>query len=412
MNKRLLFIILSLITCVIIFSQCMDSGADARDIRGPQYAGSAACVSCHKTVYDSFVSTAHYHTSRPATSKTVAGSFTPTENEFNYTGSEKVVMEDRADGLFQTYYLNGSLQGSYPFDVAIGSGRKAQTYLYWKNGQYFQLPVSYFIPTKSWANSPGFPITHPKFDRVIPSTCFGCHSSMVGIEAVQQQGVSAVEKFGEHKIVYGIDCERCHGPAAAHVTFHQQHPQEKEATLIVRIAALANQAKLDQCALCHSGLKTPQQSPFGFKPGDALTDYYYPDFTRSAKAENMDVHGNQYQLFTASACFRKSKDMNCSSCHNPHTTERNDLEALSAKCMNCHAVGSEKFCTLKSAPVNTLARNCIDCHMPQQASNKITLLTNGKTSPTPDLIRTHLIRIYPDETSRVMALLKKDSAGR
>jgi len=42
------------------------------------------------------------------------------------------------------------------------------------------------------------------------------------------------------------------------------------------------------------------------------------------------VHGNQYQLFTASACFRKSKDMNCSSCHNPHTTERNNLAALSA----------------------------------------------------------------------------------
>ncbi|MDF2187315.1 multiheme c-type cytochrome [Paraflavitalea sp. CAU 1676] len=412
MTKRLLSIIILLTAGVAFFSQCVDSGGSTKDLRGAQYAGSSTCANCHRSVYDSYVSTAHFHTSSPATNKTVKGSFSPTDNVFNYTAQAKVVMEDRADGLFQTGYLNGAIQGSYPFDIAIGSGRKAQTYLYWKGGQYFQLPVSYFIPAHSWANSPGFPATHPKFDRVIPSTCFGCHSSMVGIKEVKQQGVTAVESFEDNQVIYGIDCERCHGPAATHVNFHQEHPAEKQAMHIMKMATLNNQAKLDQCALCHSGLKTPQKSPFEFKPGDVLTDYYYPDFTRSTKAEEMDVHGNQYQLFTASACFRKSKDMNCSSCHNPHTTERNNLAALSAKCMTCHAPAGQQFCTLQSLPVSTLTQRCIDCHMPEQASNKITLLTNGQSSPTPDLIRTHLIRVYPDETSRIMATLKKDSVGK
>lgn len=411
MNKRLLFIFGLIAACITILSQCVDGKAKAPDLRGPAFAGAASCASCHASIADNYRFTAHANTSHPGTREHVKGSFTSPNNVFNYTTDNRVVMEDKADGLYQTGYLQGSLQQSFRFDVAIGSGRKAQTYLYWTAGQYKQLPVSYFVPAHSWANSPGFPATHPKFDRVIPSTCFGCHSSMVGVKSVTQQGVTAVETFEHNRVIYGIDCERCHGPAAAHVNFHQAHPEEKQAQHIARITTLSNQAKLDQCALCHSGLKATQQSMFNFKPGDAVSDYYFPDFTRSTNADDMDVHGNQYQLFTASACFRKSAAMNCSSCHNTHTTERNDQPALSAKCMTCHAPASQSFCSLKTLPTATLASNCIDCHMPQQASSKIALLTNGQQSPTPDMIRTHLIRIYPDETARLMAMLKKDSAG-
>lgn len=410
MNKRLLYVLCPIVVCITIFSQCVDHEGSTQDIRGTAFAGAVTCAGCHKKIYDSYLSTAHNITSRAATTSSIKGSFTAPDNVFNYSSNSRVVMEDRANGLFQTGYQNGVLQGSYPFDIAIGSGRKAQTYLYWAGGKYFQLPVSYFVPAHSWANSPGFPANHPKFDRVIPSTCFGCHSSMIDVKEVKQEGVTAVETFEHNKIVYGIDCERCHGPAASHVAFHTDHPQEKKAMHITRISAMENQPKLDMCAICHSGLKTAQKPAFEFKPGDALSDYYYPDFTRPTKASEIDVHGNQYQLFTGSACFRKSKGMNCSSCHNVHATER-DLPALSKQCMNCHTAGEHNFCTLKGLPATTLIRNCIDCHMPAQPSAKITLLANGQASATPDSIRTHLITIYPDETAKVMALLKKDSAA-
>ncbi|AXY77346.1 hypothetical protein D3H65_26675 [Paraflavitalea soli] len=411
MNKRLLYVLCPIVLCIAIFSQCVDHEPDGRDIRGEKFAGAATCAGCHKNIYNAYLSTAHATTSRPASASSVKGSFAAPGNIFHYTGNTRVIMEERGHELFQTGYLNGALQGSYPFDIAIGSGRKAQTYLYWAGGKYFQLPVSYFVPAHSWANSPGFPATHPKFDRVIPSTCFGCHSSMVDVKEVKQQGITAVEEFEENKIVYGIDCERCHGPAADHVTFHTAHPQEKKAMHITTISSLENQPKLDMCGICHSGLKTAQKAAFEFKPGDALSDYFYPDFTRATKATEIDVHGNQYQLFTASACFRKSKGMNCSSCHNVHATERS-LPVLSKQCMNCHTEAGHNFCTQQGLPVATLLQNCIDCHMPAQPSSKIALLTNGQASPTPDSIRTHLITIYPDETARVMALLKKDSTER
>ncbi|MBO9566267.1 MAG: hypothetical protein J7621_26070 [Niastella sp.] len=402
MNKRLLYVFCFIVVCIVFFSQCVNNQQPAADIRGNQFAGSTSCVGCHKTVYDSYIATAHFNTSHPGNTQSVKGSFAAPDNVFTYSSAHKVVMEDRADGLFQSSYANGELRESHPFDIVIGSGRKAQTYLYWKQEQYFQLPVSYFVPAHSWANSPGFPATHPRFDRVIPSTCFGCHSSMAGVKALQTQGVTATELFEQNKIVYGIDCERCHGPAAQHVTFHTEHPQENKAMFITKIDSLGNEAKLDMCAICHSGLKAPQQPAFGFKPGDKLSDYYYPDFTRPTKANEMDVHGNQYQLFTASACFRKSKGMNCSSCHNPHATERDNLQVLSQRCMTCHTEAGHNFCKLTSLPVATLSQNCIDCHMPALPSNKIALLTNGQSSPTPDSIRTHLIMVYPEEKLRAL----------
>lgn len=379
MNPRQLVICCFIISCVIILSQCVGKKPD---LRGEQFADAASCATCHKSIYDNYISSAHSTTSSLSAISNVKGSFVAPNNVFHYANNVKVTMEQRDSGLFQV-----SNQEAHRFDITIGSGRKAQTYLYWKEGQYFQLPVSYFVPLQKWANSPGFPATHPKFDRMIPSTCFGCHSSMVALKNVKMERLHVTEEFEQNKMVFGIDCQRCHGPAAEHVQFHTEHPTEKMARHMVKISSLGNQQKIDMCAICHSGLKTPQKAPFAFKPGDALSDYFYPDLSRPAKPQELDVHGNQYQLFTASKCYIASKGtMNCSSCHNPHMSEQNNLQVFSQRCMNCHKAVKH------TVPV--LTQNCIDCHMPALPSNAITLLTNDQASPTADSVRTHLIAVY------------------
>lgn len=409
MNKRLLYVSLLIISCIVIFSQCISERQEEgnTDPRGKQFAGSAACISCHKSIYDSYVTTGHYNTSSPATQATIKGSFASPDNVFSYSNGVRVVMEVRDSGLFQVAYSDSTLQEIHRFDISVGSGRKAQTFLSWRDGKYFQLPLSYFIPAHSWANSPGFPPSYPKYDRMIPSTCFGCHSSAVGIKNVSMEGIRLSEEFEKNQLVYGIDCERCHGGAAEHVTFHKEHPQEKNAMHITKIGALKNQQKLDMCALCHSGLGTPQKPAFGFKPGDALSDYFFPDFTRPVRATEIDVHGKQYQLFTGSKCFIKSDGMNCSSCHNPHNNERDQLLAFSRRCMSCHSTDGHNFCKMTSLPAAVLSKNCIDCHMPALPSRNITMLTNGHASPIPDSIRTHLIAVYREETKKFMAGIKK-----
>jgi hypothetical protein len=381
MNPRQLVVCCFIISCVIILSQCVGKQREP-DLRGEQFAAATTCITCHKSIYDNYISSAHSTTSSLSTLSNVKGSFVAPDNVFHYANDIKVTMEQRDSGLFQV-----GNQEAHRFDITIGSGRKAQTYLYWKGGQYFQLPVSYFVPLQKWANSPGFPATHPKFDRMIPSTCFGCHSSMIALKNVKMERLHITEEFEQNKMVFGIDCQRCHGPAAEHVQFHEEHPEEKIARHMARISTLGNQQKIDMCAICHSGLKTPQKAPFTFKPGDALSDYFYPDLSRPARAQEMDVHGNQYQLFTASKCYIESKGtMNCSSCHNPHISEQNNLHVFSQRCMNCHKAVKH------TVPV--LTQNCIDCHMPALPSNAITLLANGQASPTADSVRTHLIAVY------------------
>lgn len=409
MNKRLLYVSCFLISCIAILSQCIRKQPDKADLRGEAFAGSAACVDCHKSIYDTYITTAHYNTSSPSSKANLKGSFTAPDNVFSFSDDIKVVMEARDSGLFQAGYMNGVLKAAHRFDITIGSGNKAQTYLYWKDGKYYQLPLSYFVPVHSWANSPGFPPSHPKFDRVIPSTCFGCHSSIVALKNVQMIGRSLSEEFEKNQLIYGIDCERCHGPAAAHVEFHTAHPDQKQPMHMKAVQALSNQQKLDMCALCHSGLRTPQRSAFDFRPGDALNDYFFPDFSRPAKPTELDVHGHQYQLFTASKCFIKSRNMNCSSCHNPHTAERDNVQAFSQRCMNCHNPEAHTFCKMNGLSAATLAENCIDCHMPALPSGRITLLANGKVSPVADSIRTHLVTIYKEETKKVLEQLKKHS---
>jgi len=411
MNKRLRYVSCLIVLCIITLSHCIGKKPPEQDLRGPAFAGSAACISCHRQLYDAYVQTAHYHTSGLAFKATVKGSFTPPGNIFQYHDSVQVVMEARDSGLFQAAYQNGALLEAHRFDITIGSGRKAQTYLYWQDGRYFQLPLSYFVPARSWANSPGFPPSHPKFDRMIPSTCFGCHSSAVAVSGTKMTGTRLSETFDRNRLISGIDCERCHGPAAEHVAFHTAHPQAKQARHITPIGALNNRQQLDLCAVCHSGLKTPKQSISGFRPGDAYTDYFYPDISAPRKPAELDVHGTQHQLFTASQCFQQSARMNCSSCHDPHTAESNKLALFSRRCMHCHNTARHSFCKQEALPASTLSANCIDCHMPALPSGNITLLTKGRESPTPDSIRTHLITVYREATREVLARLAKGEAA-
>ncbi|HTI07562.1 MAG TPA: multiheme c-type cytochrome [Puia sp.] len=404
--QRWLAIIGSIVFIVVFFATCMhpSSGADQPDPRGEAYAGAAACLKCHKPVCDAYAFAAHERTSALATRDAIPGSFTPPGNRFSYGPGLDVNMVQRDSGLFQVTTVDGK-EEAHPFDIVVGSGRKAQTYLYWNGDQPFELPVSYFMITHSWANSPGFPTDRVWFNRTIPIRCFECHSSYIQKKpSIRVDAFNQIDQFDKSKVVYGIDCERCHGPAALHVSWQQQHPQDREAKYITRYAALSRQQKLDVCGSCHSGTHTMARSAFAFKPGDRLSDYYYPESRISMTPTTMDVHGNQTQLLMASKCYLKSETLVCTSCHDTHKKERDDLAVFSTRCMSCHQVATHK--RIDSLSTTVLAANCIDCHLPARASKVITLQTEGQKDPVADKVRSHFITIYPEETKKFLAAIK------
>ncbi len=233
----------------------------------------------------------------------------------------------------------------------------------------------------------------------MPARCIECHGTFAKVK-----WKDGLETFDPGQLILGVDCERCHGPAADHVSFHRKNPNENKGHGIISIAILNRQQKLDACALCHSGVRNEIKPVFSFASGDKLDDFSQPDYEIES-SEYLDVHGNQYGLLAASKCFKQT-NMDCSSCHQVHNKESNNLALFSQRCMNCHQE-NKNFCTVKNAIA--LKENCIDCHMPLLPSGKIQLKVSEKLSVIPDLLRTHWIKVYPlqnTETDKIKDFIK------
>jgi hypothetical protein len=276
-------------------------------------AGAASCGPCHQAIAQSYSQTAHSLTSSRAGSTTIHGSFQEGHNVLQTSAKDVYFrMERKGEQFFQTAFDHGQTHRER-FDLVLGSGRRGQSYLYWKSGLLYQLPVSYLALAGGWVNSPGYPDGEVHFDRVISRQCLECHAS---------------EGAKSGQFLPGITCARCHGTA-------EQHPA------IRNPGGLDRDGKVALCAACHSGI------------GDGAA---------------ADVHGNQVGLLRQSQCYRNSPAMSCSTCHDVHRPEQ-DLRTLSARCLTCHASPRHQQ-TIQTD-------NCIDCHMPRQDSKVITFRTSG-----------------------------------
>src|SRR5579864_1754741 len=118
------------------------------------YAGDEACRACHAEKAAGYKTTAHHFTSQPPTKESILGSFAEAKNILKTSDPNLYFqMDSKPDGFYQTSVLASSPSASSHterIDVVIGSGRRGQTYLYWKGDQLFQLPVSYWTDLSTW----------------------------------------------------------------------------------------------------------------------------------------------------------------------------------------------------------------------------------------------------------------------
>jgi hypothetical protein len=191
-----------------------------------------------------------------------------------------------------------------------------------------------------------------------------------------------------------------------HVKYQSSNPAIKEGKFIINPGKLTRERILDLCTLCHGGRQLTKITPsFTFQAGDTLTNYFIQE-KNSTDAANIDVHGNQMGLLALSKCFKMS-NLTCINCHNTHQNENGKIETFSQRCQSCHTEGHNKQCKMTSSIGASINKNCIDCHMPKQPSQAVAVFLQGYAMPTPALMRTHYIKVYAEETKKVLAYLKK-----
>ncbi len=400
MQKRAFYLILflAIVICGLLYFSLLKENNDYIPItpiavhhNGMKFISHETCVECHPKIVENHLKTAHFNSFQPANTNTIKGSFKKGQHNLRLNQDVLFTMVNRDSSFYQEPIINKQKTPFYSakMDLVVGSGTKGQSYLMWNDTQLFQLQVSYFTPTNSWINSPGAP------DQLTPARpvlerCLECHTTY----AQNLSGSKKGNSFHKTNIVYGIDCQRCHGEVAAHIQYHKLNPEELIPKHIIQYSTLTRQQRLDACALCHSGLrKETSQEAFGFNIGDVLENFSMPDYDEKS-LNTLDVHGNQYGLLKASKCFQKSETLDCTTCHNPHKNERGQLALFNQKCISCHSTMKTPIaCSGDVQKIQEMGNNCVQCHMPLADSKTMKIqIPNGDEIAVK--VRTHLIGIY------------------
>src|SRR5882672_9772197 len=218
--------------------------------------GIESCRVCHRAIFDAFIQTAHFKTSSRAGASSIRaegraegtvegtaedkGAFSDGRNILRTrTAGVFFKMERRGADFYQTANeaaieaaidVSKNRSRTERFDIVIGSGRKGQSYLYWKDGLLFQLPVSYLTGIEQWINSPGYVDGQINFERVIQPRCLECHSASFKLE------LAGGKPRYSSDYELGINCAKCHGEGAKHVAYQSAHPNEKEGKHILNPA--------------------------------------------------------------------------------------------------------------------------------------------------------------------------------
>jgi hypothetical protein len=366
-------------------------GSESKALAPGSYVGDDGCRACHQEKFESYSRTAHHLTSEIASRESIAGKFGPGESIFKTANPELFFKVEATDqGQFQiavTGIPPDTTSRSERFDIVIGSGRKGQSYLFWKGDQLFQLPLSFWTELGQWVNSPGYRDGFADFSRRVPPRCLECHATY--FESLSPP----LNRYSKTSFLLRLACERCHGPGKEHVARYTAKSDARQEPSIVNPARLSRDRQMDVCALCHAGMGEPARAPaFSFVVGERLEDYL--TLLPASPDAKIDVHGSQVELLKRSRCYQSSKTMTCSTCHDVHAPQR-DAASFSARCLSCHKVEN---CGVYPKMGRQIADNCVDCHMPKQQTELIVSDSNGrKVKPQ---VRNHQIRIYEENRAR------------
>jgi len=220
--------------------------------------------------------------------------------------------------------------------AVFGSGARGFTPISAEGGRAIrELRLSFSSHHDIWLTTPGSDgdpdsLGTPKSPEQ-SRDCLDCHATLLAWRG---------ERLDAQASVFGVHCERCHGPGSAHLKAVVEQSQDAK---ILNPGSLAADQQVRFCGQCH-------RQPFDLEPLDVM----------SRAPARAPPAGARLML---SAGFRRSppeKTISCRECHDPHRNVEPGSDPFTRTCLRCHASPEKEHW---SKPV-AASSDCISCHMP------------------------------------------------
>ena len=211
-----------------------------------KFVGSAECAKCHTQIAVTQATTPMAQAAAPAANSEILKShsdLTDQRAEYHYdlSTSPQSVNFSVSDGAQSI---------SAPIAWAFGLGHKGQTYIYQRDGGFYESHLSFYKSLGALDLTTGHDDTDPDdlksamgrwLDGDEARRCFGCHTTASNVGG----------HFDTSHLTPGVQCESCHGPGANHVAAMKSGKIEAGRAAIFNPKKLDAAASVDFCGACH-----------------------------------------------------------------------------------------------------------------------------------------------------------------
>ena len=317
------------------------------DATRDSYVGTATCAKCHA----SKAATQQKHAMARAAVHAADADLLRQHDHLSFrAGSyrEEIITKGEKSVLTVTGG-DGAPSLSTDLQWAFGVGHMGQTYVYEKNGSYYESHLTFFASSQDLNITPGQSLATPgsleqAAGRRMPPAesraCFACHTTASVTN----------NQLDVNGAVPGITCEACHGPGASHVAAMRAGKQEEGAHLIMNPSRLDPVESVDFCGACHRT---------------------WEDVVTNIGLGALNLRFAPYRLENSKCWSKPDARLTCVACHDPHQPLEHDPAAYDSRCLQCHVnqPGAKTTDDYPGAACPVSTKNCTTCHMPKIESS-------------------------------------------
>src|SRR3984885_1700014 len=402
---------LAIATVAILGLRFLSEKKNETAIAPAAYADAKSCIRCHASEASNYAATGMAQAFYRPDEKTTVDVQIKDRLFFHAVSGTFFSMTEHDGKYFQRRWQRGfdgkpdNLE-ELQIDYIMGSGNHVRTYLHRElDGTLIELPLAWYAELGGhWGMNPGYDNPHPMTHRPIAYECIFCHNAYPAIPATEHRDLSANPVYSD-PLPEGIDCQRCHGPGAAHIKAAQSTGTSVSQirALILNPVRLSKQRQMEVCEQCHlestsrplpDRIRHYDQQPFGYRanqPLDTFNSYFSRD-PGKGRTDNFEIVNAPFRL-RQSQCYLKSEGkLTCETCHNPHELHKGAESTAYYKsiCMKCHAANLPEQIARRQHPGSN---DCVSCHMPKRRTEDVVHA----------IMTDHLIQRRPPSTKDLLA---------